>query len=163
MSELKRVNQLAAWFEAGQVVVGDGAMGTMLQSVGLTDGGAPEVWNVEQPEKIGAIYQAYADAGANVITTNTFGGSLARLKFHNVGDRTYERYDWLGEWRKRLILMSNLSGSQLAEAQPWCAPIQDYLSADQAGAQFDAPCRAGVEAARAHTELAIRTLAAERD
>jgi methionine synthase I (cobalamin-dependent) len=83
-------NSLLSLFESGEVVVGDGAMGTMLQGVGLTDGGAPEIWNVEQPEALRGIYQAYADAGAGIITTNTFGGSLGRLQFHNVGDRVYE-------------------------------------------------------------------------
>ncbi len=83
-------NPLLARFESGEIVVGDGAMGTMLQGVGLTDGGAPEIWNVEKPEALREIYQAYADAGADVITTNTFGGSLGRLQFHNVGDRVYE-------------------------------------------------------------------------
>ena len=71
-------------------LVGDGAMGTMLQQVGLTDGGAPELWNVLHPEKIRAIYQGYADAGSDIITTNTFGGTVARLKFHNIGDRVHE-------------------------------------------------------------------------
>jgi len=80
-----------------------------------------------------------------------------------LGDEDLERYDWLGEWRKRILLLSDSPGAQVAESQPWCAPLQDYLSADEMGAQFDAPCRAGVEEARAHVEYAIRTLAAERD
>ena len=83
-------NRLLDRLEAGQVLVGDGAMGTMLQSVGLTDGGAPELWNVTQPEKIRTIYQGYAMAGADVISTNTFGGTVARLKFHDIGDRVHE-------------------------------------------------------------------------
>jgi 5-methyltetrahydrofolate--homocysteine methyltransferase len=75
---------------AGQVVLGDGAMGTMLQSVGLTGGGAPELWNVTEPERVKAILQGYADAGSTIITTNTFGGTSARLKLHNLQDRVYE-------------------------------------------------------------------------
>lgn len=71
-------------------MLGDGAMGTMLQRAGLTDGGAPELWNVTQPEKVRAIYQAYVDAGANLIETNTFGGTSARLKLHNLQDRVIE-------------------------------------------------------------------------
>ena len=90
MNQTATKNRLLEILDAGRIVLGDGAMGTMLQSVGLTDGGAPELWNVTQPDKITAIYQAYADAGAMVITTNTFGGSVARLKFHNIGDRVYE-------------------------------------------------------------------------
>ncbi|MCB0061551.1 MAG: homocysteine S-methyltransferase family protein, partial [Caldilineaceae bacterium] len=81
---------LLDWLAAGRVVVGDGAMGTMLQQAGLTDGGAPELWNVTAPEKVRGIYQAYLDAGAQIIETNTFGGTAARLKLHNLQDRVVE-------------------------------------------------------------------------
>lgn len=82
--------QLLQWLAEGRVLLGDGAMGTMLQQAGLTDGGAPELWNVTQPAKVRAIYQAYLDAGANLIETNTFGGTSARLKLHNLQDRVIE-------------------------------------------------------------------------
>lgn len=83
-------NNLSTWLAEGRVILGDGAMGTMLQQAGLTDGGAPELWNVTQPEKVRAIYQAYIAAGANLIETNTFGGTAARLKLHNLQDRVIE-------------------------------------------------------------------------
>ena len=57
------------------VLASDGAIGTMLQERGLTDGGAPELWNVEKPEVIEDVLEAYAAAGANFITTNTRTGS----------------------------------------------------------------------------------------
>jgi len=68
----------------------DGAMGTMLQERGLTDGGAPELWNAEKPEEIEAVLEAYAAAGANFITTNTFGGTAGRLAMHGLEDRLEE-------------------------------------------------------------------------
>jgi len=68
----------------------DGAMGTMLQERGLTDGGAPELWNIEKPEEIEAVLEAYAAAGANFITTNTFGGTAGRLAMHGLEDRLEE-------------------------------------------------------------------------
>lgn len=74
----------------GRVRVGDGAMGTMLQASGLDDGGAPELWNVEQPDKVAAVLEAYAAAGSNLITTNTFGGSRPRLAMHGLEDRVHE-------------------------------------------------------------------------
>ncbi len=78
------------WLDAGNTLVGDGAMGTALQELGLTDGGAPELWNVEQPEKVASVLDGYAAAGANVLTTNTFGGTRPRLQMHNLEDRVYE-------------------------------------------------------------------------
>jgi 5-methyltetrahydrofolate--homocysteine methyltransferase len=81
---------LLQWLAAGRIVRFDGAMGTMLQSVGLTDGGAPELWNVTRPEQVKSIYEAYAQAGVDVITTNTFGGTSGRLKLHNLQDRVVE-------------------------------------------------------------------------
>ncbi|MDW8270275.1 MAG: betaine--homocysteine S-methyltransferase [Anaerolineae bacterium] len=71
-------------------VIGDGAMGTMLQRAGLTTGGAPELWNVERPDVVRSIYQGYVDAGAEIIETNTFGGNRYRLKLHNLQDRVAE-------------------------------------------------------------------------
>jgi 5-methyltetrahydrofolate--homocysteine methyltransferase len=78
------------WLDAGNPLVGDGAMGTALQDLGLTDGGAPELWNVEQPEKVGSVLEGYAAAGANVLTTNTFGGTKPRLQMHGLEDRVHE-------------------------------------------------------------------------
>jgi 5-methyltetrahydrofolate--homocysteine methyltransferase len=68
----------------------DGAMGTMLQELGLDDGGAPELWNVERPEEIAQIHDAYLRAGARVVTTNTFGGTRPRLAMHGLEDRVVE-------------------------------------------------------------------------
>ncbi len=84
------MDKLVAFLEQYPVVVGDGAMGTMLHAAGLTTGGAPEEWNVSRPDVIRGIYQAYVDAGAQVITTNTFGGNRFRLALHNAQDRVRE-------------------------------------------------------------------------
>lgn len=75
---------------AERPLLGDGAMGTMLQRAGLTDGSAPELWNVEHPEQVQAIYREYFEAGAALVETNTFGGNVARLKFHQIGHRVHE-------------------------------------------------------------------------
>lgn len=72
------------------ILISDGAMGTMLQNKGLTDGGAPELWNVENPSAIEEVLESYAAAGANLITTNTFGGTRGRLQMHGLEDRLFE-------------------------------------------------------------------------
>lgn len=61
------------------IVVLDGGMGTLLQEKGLAPGEYPERWNIEHPEVVTNIHQAYFDAGSNVVCTNTFGANS--LKF----------------------------------------------------------------------------------
>ncbi len=83
---------MSAIYEALEkgILISDGAMGTMLQGKGLTDGGAPELWNVENPTAIEEVLEEYAAAGANLITTNTFGGTRGRLQMHGLEDRLFE-------------------------------------------------------------------------
>ena len=83
---------MSAIYEAleNAVLASDGAMGTMLQERGLTDGGAPELWNIEKLEEIEAVLEAYAAAGAKFITTNTFGATRGRLELHGLADRVFE-------------------------------------------------------------------------
>lgn len=71
-------------------LLGDGAMGTVLQDRGNTEGGAPELWNVEHADVIEAVFDEYAAAGAQLLTTNTFGGTRARLQMHGLEDRVEE-------------------------------------------------------------------------
>ena len=73
----------------GPVVV-DGGMGTLLQDKGLEGGGSGELWNVENPDAVREAHQAYARAGAKILTTNTFGGTRPRLEMHGLGDRVHE-------------------------------------------------------------------------
>jgi trimethylamine--corrinoid protein Co-methyltransferase len=71
-------------------LMADGATGTNLFEMGLTSGDSPELWNVEQPEKIRALHQAFVDAGADIILTNTFGCNRRRLALHGLEGRVRE-------------------------------------------------------------------------
>lgn len=68
----------------------DGATGTNLFAVGLTAGDAPELWNIDQPEKITALHKSFADVGADIILTNSFGGNRSRLQLHQSEGRVHE-------------------------------------------------------------------------
>ena len=72
------------------VLLADGATGTNLFAMGLETGDAPELWNVDHPDRIAANYQSFVDAGSDIILTNTFGGTHYRLKLHNAADRVHE-------------------------------------------------------------------------
>jgi methionine synthase I (cobalamin-dependent) len=72
------------------ILLADGATGTSLFAMGLESGEAPELWNDAQPEKITKLHQDFVDAGADIILTNSFGGTRQRLKLHHAQDRVHE-------------------------------------------------------------------------
>ncbi len=67
-----------------RVILFDGALGTMLQEAGLPPGECPELWNLKHPESVAAVHQAYVEAGAKVVETNTFGGNTIRLSSYGL-------------------------------------------------------------------------------
>ena len=71
------------------VLLADGATGTNLFAMGLEAGEAPELWNETYPERITKLHQDFVDAGADIILTNTFGGTRHRLKLHHAQDRVH--------------------------------------------------------------------------
>ncbi len=73
-----------------QTLMIDGAMGTELFARGLTAGDPPEMWNLDQPDKIVDIHQNYINAGSDIILTNSFGGTAFRLKLHRLDDQVFE-------------------------------------------------------------------------
>ena len=81
---------------AERIIVADGAMGTMLQAADLTvadfDGhdGCNEVLNVTRADVVRQVHRAYLAAGADCVTTNTFGANLGNLGEYGIGDRIAE-------------------------------------------------------------------------
>ena len=71
-------------------LVADGATGTMLQKAGLPRGMAPERWNLENPGAIRELHNSYIKAGADVILTNTFGGTRFRLERDGLAGQVLE-------------------------------------------------------------------------
>ncbi|MCR5324631.1 MAG: homocysteine S-methyltransferase family protein [Lachnospiraceae bacterium] len=61
--------------QSGRFILFDGGLGTMLQARGLKPGETPEKWNLERPDDLLAVHKEYVEAGADVITTNTFGAN----------------------------------------------------------------------------------------
>jgi 5-methyltetrahydrofolate--homocysteine methyltransferase len=71
-------------------LLADGATGTNFFAAGLPTGHAPELWNLDEPEKVRAQYRAFIEAGADIILTNSFGGTRNRLKLHQAEGRVAE-------------------------------------------------------------------------
>ncbi len=73
-----------------KVLLADGATGTNFFAMGLQSGDAPELWNIEHPERVAQHYQSFVDAGSDLILSNSFGGTRYRLKLHNAEHRVDE-------------------------------------------------------------------------
>jgi 5-methyltetrahydrofolate--homocysteine methyltransferase len=71
-------------------IMADGATGTTLFNMGLQSGDAPELWNVDHPDRIATLYEGAVEAGSDLFLTNSFGGTAARLKLHDAQGRVGE-------------------------------------------------------------------------
>jgi len=80
---LERIN-------AGEILVADGAMGSLLFQRGLEPGECPELLNLTQPELLEEIARLYCEAGADIVQTNTFGASAVKLAEYSLDVETEE-------------------------------------------------------------------------
>ena len=68
----------------------DGAMGTQMMARGVPGGMPPELWNRDRPDIVEAVHRDYFAAGADLVHTNTFGGTRPKLEAHGLGERAAE-------------------------------------------------------------------------
>jgi len=96
-----------------EVLVVDGAMGTMLQRAGMPSGQCPEELNVTNPEMVLDVHRAYVTVGAECISTNSFGGSRPKLAEYGLEDR-------VEELNRAAVRLARASGAQhiLADVGP---------------------------------------------
>ncbi|EDT84206.1 homocysteine methyltransferase [Clostridium botulinum] len=102
------------------ILIFDGAMGTMLQKLGLKISDLPEELNILEPEKIINIHRKYIEAGAKVITTNTFGANEIKLKqsefsLESIIDKAIGNVKKAGENKEILIALDIGPIGQLLE------------------------------------------------
>ena len=74
----------------GKIILSDGALGTLLQARGMEPGECPELWSITHRKDLTEIAEEYLNAGSEIITTNSFGGSRIKLMQYGLGDRAVE-------------------------------------------------------------------------
>lgn len=84
------MRSIVSELKKGRILVSDGAWGTFLQQKGLKPGECPEAWNITRPDDVLAIAQSYIDAGADMVETNSFGGSRFKLSRYGLEDKVWE-------------------------------------------------------------------------
>src|SRR3954465_11591574 len=80
------MSELIKQLRAG-VMLGDGAIGTLLYQRGQPLDGCYDALNVTQPEAVRSVHRDYLDAGARLIETNTFGANRLQLEKFKLAER----------------------------------------------------------------------------
>lgn len=110
-----------ARLQTGEVMVADGAMGTMLQAAGLPPGTPPEGWLLENPEAVIGVHRAYIEAGADLILTCTFGATKPRLERSGLGDR-------VGEINRRAVEVAREAAGGEVFVAGDIGPVGEFLA-----------------------------------
>jgi 5-methyltetrahydrofolate--homocysteine methyltransferase len=76
--------------KSGRVLISDGAWGTFLQKKGLEAGECPELWAVDRPADVKEIAESYFAAGADMVESDTFGGTSYKLEHFGLTERVGE-------------------------------------------------------------------------
>ncbi|MBJ6726460.1 homocysteine S-methyltransferase family protein [Geomesophilobacter sediminis] len=146
-----------------RVLVLDGAMGTMLQERGLKPGQSPEELNLLAPEVVGGVHEAYVAAGADIIVTNTFGGSSAKLSHYGLEDRVAEINKKAVEIARKAAGPDAYVAGSIGPTGRFLEPVGD-MSFDEAAAIFGEQAAAliegGVDAISLETFLDIKEIRA---
>ena len=124
----------------------DGGMGTLLQAAGLKPGELPERWNLEHPEVIVGLQQAYFDAGSNAVLTNTFGANVFKFGAEELRDIVFAAVaNARAAAAQSTGTQAKFVGLDIGPLGRLLAPLGD-LPFEEAVAAFAAVVRAGTEA-----------------
>jgi 5-methyltetrahydrofolate--homocysteine methyltransferase len=130
-------NRFLELLASGRPIVADGAMGTSLMAAGLEAGEVPETW-VVRPDRRGQvrrIHEAYVDAGARIVLTNSFGASPIRLRIHDLQDRAAELNQAAAELAREAVGDDAAVAGSMGPVGEFIAPL-GILTPEEAAEAF---------------------------
>lgn len=148
---------------AQRILVLDGAMGTLLQERGLPAGGCPELMNRTAPEVVAGIHREYAEAGADIIVTNTFGGNRPKLSHYGLEGAVAELNRRGVELARSAVGASGFVAGSVGPTGRFLEPVGDagfQEMVDVFAEQIRALAEAGADLITFETFLDIRELRA---
>ncbi|HPX61919.1 MAG TPA: homocysteine S-methyltransferase family protein [Deltaproteobacteria bacterium] len=146
-----------------QVLILDGAMGTMLQARGLRPGQSPEELNLTMPDVVASVHREYVDAGADIIVTNTFGGSRFKLSHYGLEDRLAEVNARAVEIARQAAAGKAYVGASIGPTGQFVEPVGEIAFDDMKAAfreQAEALIAAGADLISLETFLDIKEIRA---
>lgn len=158
----------------GKVLVSDGAWGTFLQQKGLKTGECPEEWNITHPDEVLDIARSYIEAGADMVETNSFGGTRFKLEKYGLEDKVFELNKAAAEISRKaagdkfvlgsvgptgkILMMGDVTEEELYEAFKEQAKGLESGGADaimiETMSDLD-EARIAIQAAKQHTRLEV--------
>jgi len=144
---------------AGEILVADGATGTNYQQMGMGIGIAPEEWVFDEPEKVLALHTAFITAGADIILTDSFGGTSLRLRESGYPGRAREVNRRAAELARQAagttgVLVAGSMGPTGMLMEP-LGELTPTAAADAYGEQADALGEGGVDLLLLETFFAL--------
>ena len=144
--------------DAGEILLLDGATGTYLQDRGLEPGGSPELMNAESPDIIRRMASEYFEAGADMVLTNSFGGSKFMLKKYGVGDRVQELNQLAAEHAKSAAPQGKYVVGSVGPTGEFMEPLGEVSELEMYDAfamQITSLAEGGADAVVVETQMAI--------
>lgn len=144
-----------------KILISDGAWGTMLQAKGMTPDDCPEEWNVSHAEAVKSVAKAYADAGSDLILTDTFGGSSVKLKKMGFGDKV-EAFNAAGARNSLEAAPDAVIAGSVGPTGEFVEPLGDMTAEEMEAVfsdQIGAMLKAGLKAICVETMSAVEEAA----
>ena len=118
-----------------RILVADGAWGTeLMKRAELPPGEAPEVSNLANPDAVAGLAQVYREVGADIVITNSFGGTPIKLKSSGLADRAAEVSRLAASLSKQGVAGEALVFGSVGPTGQFVAPLGTVTETEMVGA-----------------------------